>query len=508
MTLPSRTPLDPDDPLATERTRSGPRAVGTTPLELRGGERNGSAHGEKLLRLSTGEPADPVILERLNEIAALPYVASVLALPDLHYKDQMEVPSSIAIATRGVIVPEFTSVAVNDGMGVVRTGLDEKELTAEKLHAFLQRVNSHTAANPMDVNRYSLSQKDLVQVLVHGARGVLSRYQLPDETLQAMEHGGAIRTEGDLAPALGRAVPAALLASRFSRSEMGLNFGGNHFLEVQVVDGVMDEAVATSWGLAVGQVVVMYHLGPGPFSGTLLHHYSRRTKIDKERVPAFFLSKLLFHYGQRFGQSSVARKWALHFRQNGWTPYPEDSEDGRLMRQAMALAMNFGSAYRLATVRAILDGLEETVKPGLPARLLCDVSHNGVWSEEIRGERLWVARHNACTLTPGSPTIVAGSYDIPSYLGIGGDGGDGTVYSYDHGAGHLIDESRKDGKLVAGPHTVERLRMTRGRDARLVDVRQATVYAPEPIDRLMSCLERHRVMTPVVRLRPIANLKN
>ncbi len=504
MTLPSRTPLDPDDRTpATGPARSGPRAVESASLE-----RVGSLHPDKLRRLSTGEAGDPVILDRLKEIAALPYVASVLALPDLHHKGQMEVPSSIAIATRGVIVPEFTSVAVNDGMGVVVTGLTESELGPEKLHAFLQRVNSHTAANPLDVNRYSLSQKDLVQVLQHGARGVLSRYRLPDDTLGAMEHDGVIRTEGDLAPALGRAVPAALLASRFSRSEMGLNFGGNHFLEVQVVESVIDSAVAARWGLDVGQVVVMYHLGPGPFSGTLLHHYSRRTKIDKERILPFFLSKLLFHYGQRFGQSGLGRKWELHFRQNGWTPYPEDSEDGRLMRQAMALAMNFGSAYRLATVRAILDGLEEAVKPGLPARLLCDVSHNGVWNEKIRGEQLWVARHNACTLTPGKPTIVAGSYDIPSYLGWGGDGGDGTVHSYDHGAGHLIEDSRRDGKLVAGPHTVERLRMTRGRDARLVDVRKATVYAADPIDRLMDCLERHRVMNRVVRLRPIANLKN
>ena len=54
---------------------------------------------------------------RLAEVAALPFVTSVLGLPDRHQKGSMEVPSSIGIATRGVVVPEFTSVAVNDGMG-------------------------------------------------------------------------------------------------------------------------------------------------------------------------------------------------------------------------------------------------------------------------------------------------------------------------------------------------------------------------------------------------------
>ena len=89
-------------------------------------------HG-KLTALSLGESAPRPILEKLEEIARLPYVDGVLALPDLHWKARMEVPSSIAIATRGVVVPEFTSAAINDGMGVLRTGLTADEMTPERL---------------------------------------------------------------------------------------------------------------------------------------------------------------------------------------------------------------------------------------------------------------------------------------------------------------------------------------------------------------------------------------
>ena len=66
---------------------------------------------------------------RLAEVARLPFVTSVLGLPDRHQKGAMEVPSSIGIATRGVVVPEFTSVAVNDGMGVVVTDLQARDLS-------------------------------------------------------------------------------------------------------------------------------------------------------------------------------------------------------------------------------------------------------------------------------------------------------------------------------------------------------------------------------------------
>src|SRR5689334_544238 len=74
---------------------------------------------DKLVSLSLGIEDNPLIDCSLAEMEALPFVDQILALPDVHQKAQMEIPSSIAVTTRDVIVPEFTSAAVNDGMGVV-----------------------------------------------------------------------------------------------------------------------------------------------------------------------------------------------------------------------------------------------------------------------------------------------------------------------------------------------------------------------------------------------------
>ena len=459
-------------------------------------------HG-KLTALSLGESAPRPILEKLEEIARLPYVDGVLALPDLHWKARMEVPSSIAIATRGVVVPEFTSAAINDGMGVVRTGLTADEMTPERLERFFTRVNAHSAAHYFDANRYSISGEELRRVVSEGARGLLGRYGLEESVLGRIEDGGRVPGSDEVAP-LAEVVPLQLLATGFSRSEMGLNFGGNHFLEVQVVDGILDGAVAARWGFERGQVVVMYHLGPGPFGATLLHHYSRRLKLQPARVPLYLLSKLLFHYAQRAGRGSTTSKWALHFRRNTWTPYPVDSAEGRLVRRALAAATNFGYGYRMATIRAILDGLRETISSDLSAELFCDVSHNGL---AATGDGRWVARHNACRLEAGKATIVAGSADVPSYLGIGADRFEG-LNSYDHGAGHLIECYRDADRLPTATGTVTRFRMTRGRNARLLARDEVPVRSAEPIERLMDCFERRQMMRPVVRLRPLGNLKN
>ena len=458
--------------------------------------------------LSLADHTAPDIDVRLAELARLPFVTSVLGLPDRHQKGSMEVPSSIGIATKNVLVPEFTSVAVNDGMGVVVTDLHARDLSPTHIQALFERIGSHASGHVLDVNRYSLRGSELSSVLMNGGAAVTQRYGLDPSIVERMENGARIPLPGDPERCIRTCVPQALLNSRLVASEMGLNFGGNHFLELQAVDEMIDATVAARWGLKPGQVVVMYHLGPGPFSGTLLHHYSRRTKLDANRAPAFFLSKLWFHYLQRLREGTPAAKWRTHFRSNGITAIEAASPEGESFRAAMAMAMNFGYAYRLATVRAIIDGLREAVSPNVHADLLCDISHNGITEETIGGEQRWVARHNACRLVTGKPTLVAGAWDVPSYLGLGVSDSDGEMHSYDHGAGHLIEGARESGRMAPTRDTVTRVRMTRGRGASVTSSRSVTLLAPGPLDSLMQLLTEKNLMRPVVRLRPIGNLKN
>ena len=109
----------------------------------------------RTLDLETGGVPD--VDPQLAELARLPFVSSVLGLPDRHQKAQMEVPSSIGIVTHDYIVPEFTSVAVNDGMGVVVTDLDAGALSPERIAAFFASIGSHSARHVLDTNRYSLT---------------------------------------------------------------------------------------------------------------------------------------------------------------------------------------------------------------------------------------------------------------------------------------------------------------------------------------------------------------
>jgi RNA-splicing ligase RtcB len=139
---------------------------------------------------------------------------------------------------------------------------------------------------------------------------------------------------------------------------------------------------------------------------------------------------------------------------------------------------------------------------------LCDVSHNSLGEESWNGKMAWVSRHNACRVWPGAPTIVSGSWDVPSYLALGASGSAEYASSHDHGAGKLIEARRRARSLPAARGTTHRVLMRRGRRGRLISHETIAVKCSEPIDRLMQCLERAGAVHGVARVRPVGTLKN
>jgi tRNA-splicing ligase RtcB len=460
---------------------------------------------ERLTVLSSDDGPPASLRLELEAIARLPYVEQVLALPDLHHKANAEVPSSLAIVTRGMVVPEFTSVAINDGMGVLVTDLEAKDLSPEKLTAFFRAMNASAAAHPFARNRLSLSAADLSRAAYSGARAAIERYGLEPAVAEAMEGGGHVDVPGG-DRSLSHIVPALLRLTPAGRCEMGLNFAGNHFLEAQVVDTVHDIATARRWGLASGRVVIMYHLGPGPFGGTLLHFYTRRKALAAARAPWFFMAKLGFHFERCRRDPRSA--WAVHFRRNGMTPLDPDSADGLHFRQALAMATNVGFAYRVATIAAIRDALRETFHSPGPMRLVCDISHNSLGEERDGNGSVWVARHNACRAVAGRPALIAGAHDVPSYLAVALAGAPSGLHSYDHGAGQVIEAHRAHGRLAATRDATLRLTLGRGGRKAVRALELVPVKSASPIERVLDCYERRGALARVVRLRPLGTLKN
>ncbi|HSS94977.1 MAG TPA: hypothetical protein VLR46_13450, partial [Candidatus Dormibacteraeota bacterium] len=104
---------------------------------------------------------------RNADLAAQPAV-----LPDFYHKKLMEMPSSIAVATRETIEPTFTSAALNCGMALVGLDIDKPHETA--IRRFYDDVRTTYPYPPK--YRAVLTADEVVRCAVEGAAFAVDRY--------------------------------------------------------------------------------------------------------------------------------------------------------------------------------------------------------------------------------------------------------------------------------------------------------------------------------------------
>lgn len=441
---------------------------------------------------------------RAEWIEGLPYVTDVLRLPDLHMKDGMEAPSSLVVATDNVIVPHLVSESINDGMGLVATDLVSDDLAADDATTILRRMNAAGALTKAKPSRYSWTPEVLEAACREGAAPLLEHYRLDIAFIEHIEDGGRSLpgplTYGEFTSA----VPRYLRGTKLTRSEIGLNFAGNHFLEIQTVDEIADAKACERWGLRPGQIVVMYHLGPGPLGSILSNLYAYRAKPQLHRKLGYAFFRNVLHMGK--GRDQHRTFSAL----NKWLTLDPDSVEGVAYANTLNVIKNYGFAYRMATIAAIFDAVHEVTGAERDSnRLVVDMSHNMLQPEMIDEKTRWVSRHNCCRPRPGMPGIVAGNHQVPSCITIGPPGCDAKLSGYDHGVGFLIDQAQLDDELGADPRGLEvrRLSMTRG-TSRLLEEKVLPLLNRSPLDSALQRLSDAEMTRPVAFLRPLATLKH
>ena len=456
--------------------------------------------GGKCLDLSMSK--DGAALALAKKVAADPHILQTVLLPDLHIKGAMEAPSSFVAACKGVIIPHLISSAVNDGMGLISTNIDAKDVTTEQLEALCVAINREAARTKFSTTKYSWSAEQLDKAIRYGAEPLAKDYGLDESFLDAIEDRGRATPEPLKPEDVAQCVPKFLLKSKFTRSEIGINFGGNHFLEIQAVDRIVDEENARKLGLKEGKLVVMYHLGPGPLGGNLLNLYAYRRKPSLHRKLGYAMFRYIF-------QASRGKAFRKTFGGlNKWLVVEEDSPQGKALATAFHITKNYGFAYRMGTVRAIMDavggvlGIEDRAM-----RLVVDISHNIFQPENFDGERVWVSRHNACRPIEGFPGIISGSNNIPSCITIGPNGCEERIGGYDHGIGILLDKSAD--RLTEDPRSLQAIRfeVPRGAD-HAITRKPYSLMKANVLEKVVDKLSGADFTRPVAYVRPLATLKD
>ncbi len=425
-------------------------------------------------------------------------VGASLAMPDIHWGYGFPIGGVAATdpAKGGVVSPGGVGYDINCGVRVVASKLslgdvrDRIPELVKRLHRDVPcGLGSHGAIGKLD-------RKDLDDLMVEGAAWAVRKGFGTDADLDHTEEGGRLRM-ADPSKVGKRAIERGL-------DQVGTLGSGNHFLEIDVIDEIYDEYIASAFGLEKGGVAFQIHSGSRGFGYQICDDY---LEVMQEAV----------------------RKYSIELPDRQLACAPVESPEGKRYLAAMACAANYAWANRQVmmalTKRAVAKVLASS-EAALGLRLLYDVCHNIAKLEthtvEGREVTLCVHRKGATRAFPaghrdvpdayravGQPVLVPGDMGTCSYVCVGtGATMRETFGSTCHGAGRVM--SRAKAKKMAAGRNLEQEMSDRGVFVMAEGKRTLAEEMPDAykdVTEVVDVMERAGIAKRVVRLKPLGVVK-
>jgi tRNA-splicing ligase RtcB len=367
-------------------------------------------------------------LEQVANVAFLPGILGYsLAMPDIHWGYGFPIGGVAAMDVKdGVVSPGGVGYDINCGVRLLRTSLSEAEVRP-KIDHLINALFHNIPSGLGSEGKIKISQKDMNQLMVKGARWAVKRGLGLDEDLDVTEEGGC----------LAGADPSKISekATKRGMPQAGTLGSGNHFLEIQVVKEIFDSHIASVMGITdIGQVLVLIHTGSRGFGHQIC--------TDHLRVMEQAVSK----YGIKLPDRQLACA-------------PIESKEGKDYLAAMACAANYAWVNRQCIahwVRESFSGIFGKSPEKLGMSQIYDVAHNIAKIEDHamngRHVKVCVHRKGATRAFPaghkdtperykevGQPVLVPGDMGRCSFVAVGTEKAMKESFgSTCHGAGRVL----------------------------------------------------------------------
>ena len=441
---------------------------------------------------------EPDAVRQLYDAACLPPARKVLATADIHVG--FGVPIGAVLGLEGAIMPPAVGYDINCGMRLLHTPFSKGEIDTDKIAADIARdiplgegrdnLRLDKTGVEAVINKGVAAIPALAEKSSHRAWEAYDPDQFADD-LQRIEENGHLPSD-----------PAAVPNSAIHKgaNQLGTLGGGNHFIEIQYVQQILDPALAKTFGLFENQIVVMIHSGSRRFGYEIADRYM---KIAAERP-----------------ENEGRRKMLSYLR--------TDTKTGEKYIAAMAAAANFAFTNRHIMALLVRRCFNRMFGP-TRLRLVYDVTHNMAKLETHGGNRLWVHRKGATRAfgpkdmaaslfaQTGQPIITPGSMGTASYLLAGTGNSDESLSSVNHGAGRVMSRAAARGKTRKGKtvtaalisdeqfkRSMEGVRLIAG-DRRKIKEEAPDAY--KDIDEVVRIVVACGWAKPVARMVPLAVLK-
>jgi tRNA-splicing ligase RtcB len=320
-------------------------------------------------------------------------------------------------------------VVSNCGVRLLRTDLSESDVRP-RIRALVDTMFHNVPSGVGEGGLVKVSRQDLARLATEGvAWSVEKGYAWPEDPLH-------IEANGHLADASFEKVSDRAITR--GKDQVGSLGSGNHFLEVQKVDRIYDEAAAKALGIErAGQVCVMIHTGSRGFGHQIATDYiaSCEGVVKREKIDLPDL------------QLACA---------------PVHSKEGRDYWAAMCCGANFAWNNRQVITHGVRDAFAKTFgrsAEDLGIHIVYDVCHNigKVEEHEVDGRRRRVVVHRKGATrafpaghpeTPaeyrevGQPVLIPGDMGTCSFVLVGLPTSMTRSFgSSCHGAGRLMSRA-------------------------------------------------------------------
>ena len=367
---------------------------------------------------------DSKVYEQAVNVARLPgIVKASYAMPDAHWGYGFPIGGVAAFDpdAGGVVSAGGVGFDISCGVRCLHTGLRRADILAVQ-KVLAEALYYRIPAGVGSTGLIHLGAAEMDAMLAGGANWAVERgWGVPEDLERIEEHGQMRGAEpGNVSQQ----------AKKRQRDEMGTLGSGNHYLEVQEVTAVFDEAVARIFGLKLGDIVVMIHCGSRGLGHQIGTEFLRRMAIA----------------ATQFGITLPDRELACA---------PINSDVGQEYLGAMRAGINCALANRQILTHLVRQVFAD-ILPQAELPLLYDVSHNTCKVEEHRADggvrKLYVHRKGATRAfgpghpdvpeplrEAGQPVLIGGSMGTGSYVLAGTRQSESLAFSSAcHGAGRAM----------------------------------------------------------------------
>ena len=441
--------------------------------------------------------ADDKSLEQAANAATLPgLVGHVTVMPDMH--QGYGFPIGGVAATRypeGVISPGAIGYDINCGVRLLGTQI-EFEAVQPLLSDLASALNRHCPSGVGGKGSLRMSEAELESVCREGSRWAKKQGFATEADLRRTEEQGCLEGADPY--------KVSKRAKDRGRPQLGTLGGGNHFIEVDVVEQIFDLQAAQVMGLSEGMLAVQIHCGSRGFGHQICSDYVKEFQ-------------------------GAVRRYGITLPDRELVCAPLNSPEGQAYLGAMRCAANYAYANRQVLAHHARQAFEEVLAGrvnNFHLHQVYDITHNmgKIETHLVDGVPTKVCVHRKGATRAfgpgapglpseyqaiGQPVLVPGSMGTASWVLVGTQASmERSFGSSCHGAGRVMSRSKAK-KQVWGEDLRKELEAEgiQIRAGSMAGLAEEAPQAYKDVDAVVATVTGADIARKVARLRPVAVIK-